>query len=216
METTGLLSNITIFLPVIRHAYVPFWPCTRLLSKAGCAAISEVIWVVTTEYIFYCKRAILFLSSSKILTPHPPLRPRRWTWTGDFKCREVKTGFCRNISMQTGSSGTLIGWKSGQTTFVPLWDQCCQIPPSLHGRFCQKPRPVWTLSLPAKSFFTADFTADFMATLRLHFYLFHEKNHISNPLTHTHMHQYNKPPSRDMFQTSLLYSEQCQKYITTQ
>ncbi len=29
----------------------------------------------TTEYIFYCKRAILFLSSSKILTPHPPLRP---------------------------------------------------------------------------------------------------------------------------------------------
>ncbi len=27
----------------------------------------------STEYIFYCKRAILFLSSSKILTPHPPL-----------------------------------------------------------------------------------------------------------------------------------------------
>ncbi len=53
--------------------------------------------------------------------------------------------------------------------------QCCQIPPSLHGRFCQKPRPVWTLSLPAKSFFTAGFTAGFMATLRLHFYLFHEK-----------------------------------------
>ncbi len=24
--------------------------------------------------------------------------------------------------MQTGSSWTLIGWKSGQTTFVPLWD----------------------------------------------------------------------------------------------
>ncbi len=47
---------------------------------------------------------------------------RRWTWTGDFKCREVKTGFYRNRSMQTGSSGTLIGWKSSQTTFVPLWD----------------------------------------------------------------------------------------------
>ncbi len=29
----------------------------------------------STEYIFYCKRAILFLSSSKILTPHPTLRP---------------------------------------------------------------------------------------------------------------------------------------------
>ncbi len=37
------------------------------------------------------------------------------TWTGDFKGREVKTGFCRNRSMQTGSSGTHIGWKSGQT-----------------------------------------------------------------------------------------------------
>jgi hypothetical protein len=43
------------------------------------------------------------------------------TWTGDFKCREVKTGFCRNRSMQTASSETLIGWKSGQTTYVPLW-----------------------------------------------------------------------------------------------
>jgi hypothetical protein len=32
-----------------------------------------------------------------------------------------KTGFCRNRSMQTGSSGTLIGSKSGQTTFAPLW-----------------------------------------------------------------------------------------------
>jgi hypothetical protein len=48
---------------------------------------------------------------------------RRWTWTGYFKCREVKTRFYRNRSMQTGSSGTLIGWKSGQTTFVPLWDR---------------------------------------------------------------------------------------------
>jgi hypothetical protein len=31
--------------------------------------------VSDTEYIFYYKRAILFLSSSNILTPHPPLRP---------------------------------------------------------------------------------------------------------------------------------------------
>jgi hypothetical protein len=30
---------------------------------------------ISSEYIFYCKRAILFLSSSEILTPHPPLRP---------------------------------------------------------------------------------------------------------------------------------------------
>jgi hypothetical protein len=45
------------------------------------------------------------------------------TWTGDFKRREVKTGFCRSRSMQTRSSGTLTGWKSSQTTFVPLWDR---------------------------------------------------------------------------------------------
>ncbi len=29
---------------------------------------------------------------------------------GDFKYREVKTGFCRIRSMQTSSSGTLVGW----------------------------------------------------------------------------------------------------------
>jgi hypothetical protein len=54
------------------------------------------------------------------------LEPVAWgctTWTGDFKCREVKTGFCQNRSMQTGSSGTLIGCKYGQTTFVLLWDR---------------------------------------------------------------------------------------------
>ncbi len=45
------------------------------------------------------------------------------TWTRDFKCREVKTGFCRKKSIQTGSSETLIGWKSGQTTYFPLWDK---------------------------------------------------------------------------------------------
>ncbi len=45
------------------------------------------------------------------------------TDSGDFKCMVVKTGFCRNRSIQTGSSGTLNGWKSGQTTFVPLRDR---------------------------------------------------------------------------------------------
>ncbi len=44
---------------------------------------------------------------------------RRRTWTGDFKCREVKTGFYRNRSMQTGSSGTLIGWKSESVATLP-------------------------------------------------------------------------------------------------
>ncbi len=51
----------------------------------------------------------------------PTVLLRRWTWTGDFKCREVKTGFCRNRSMQTGSSGTLIGWKSGGKPLLFLY-----------------------------------------------------------------------------------------------
>jgi hypothetical protein len=42
---------------------------------------------------------------------------------GGIKGREVKTGFCRKTRMQTGSSETLIGWKSGNTTYVPLWDR---------------------------------------------------------------------------------------------
>ncbi len=39
-----------------------------------------------------------------------PCQVRRWDMNGwlDFKCREVKTGFCRKRSMQTSSSGTLI------------------------------------------------------------------------------------------------------------
>jgi hypothetical protein len=28
--------------------------------------------------------------------------------------------------MQTGSSETLIGWKSRKTTYVPVWDRICR------------------------------------------------------------------------------------------
>ncbi len=45
------------------------------------------------------------------------------TWTEDFKCREVKTEFSESDECKPGSSGTLIGWISGQTTFDPLWDR---------------------------------------------------------------------------------------------
>jgi hypothetical protein len=41
---------------------------------------------------------------------------------GDPNCREVKIGICRKRLMQTGSSETLIGWKSGNSTDVPPWD----------------------------------------------------------------------------------------------
>jgi hypothetical protein len=41
----------------------------------------------------------------------------------DFQMQEKKTGFCRKRLRQTGSSWTLIDWKSVQTTYVPLWDR---------------------------------------------------------------------------------------------
>ena len=40
-----------------------------------------------------------------------------------FQMQRGKNWICRNRSMQSSSSGTLIRWKSGQTTFVPLWDR---------------------------------------------------------------------------------------------
>ena len=44
-------------------------------------------------------------------------------WTGDIKCREVKTWFCWKREMQTGSFETPIGWKSRRkNTYVLLWD----------------------------------------------------------------------------------------------
>ncbi len=55
--------------------------------------------------------------------PVPTLTRGGTTWTGYLKCKEVKTGFCLKRQMQTGPSEVLIGWKSGKTTYVPLWDR---------------------------------------------------------------------------------------------
>ncbi len=46
-------------------------------------------------------------------------------WTGDLKCREVKTGFCRKRSMQTSSSETLIVWKY-EKPLVSLYGTECR------------------------------------------------------------------------------------------
>ncbi len=48
--------------------------------------------------------------------------------------------------MQTGSSGTLIGWISGQTTFVPLWDRMEGAWLQTLG-FCTQLKSPWTSSL---------------------------------------------------------------------
>ncbi len=47
----------------------------RIWTSAKKNNLSERFSGKKAEYIFYCKRAILFLSSSKILTPHPTLCP---------------------------------------------------------------------------------------------------------------------------------------------
>ncbi len=89
------------------------------LGSVGCSSVSFVI--SKANFCSYVITFPLFLFVYYFL--RDCRHRRRWTWTGDFKCREVKTGFCRKRWTQTGSSGTLIGWKSGQTTFIPLWDR---------------------------------------------------------------------------------------------
>jgi hypothetical protein len=75
--------------------------------------------VQATEYIFYCKMAILFLSSSKILTPHPPLHP-------------VRMSSPRN----KGRGYTLAGWTGGwginiledeRNTGLPSYSKICTL-----------------------------------------------------------------------------------------
>ncbi len=88
---------------------------------------------------------------SPILLSQSPLPRGCTTWTGYFKRREVKTGFYRNRSMQTGSSGTLIGWKSGQTTFVLLWDR-------MEGAWLRTLTPIYW---PIISFSVAVFCSSF-------------------------------------------------------
>jgi hypothetical protein len=48
--------------------------CERVLKSQLFNTLLNLSMHNITECIFYCKRAILFLSSSKILTPHPPNR----------------------------------------------------------------------------------------------------------------------------------------------
>ncbi len=113
--------------------------CTLLQEFGQSASVDGLLFFIDSPPpLSDDTQRFLRSSSGSALIKHPPLKvgsllslrvpqcsgslQRRWIWTGDFKCREVKTGFYRNRSMQTGSSGTLIGWKSGQTTFVPLWN----------------------------------------------------------------------------------------------
>ena len=57
-----------------RHVHCTIHPSLSS-SLHPLSFFSHLSLLFPTEYIFYCKRAILFISSSNILTPHPPLRP---------------------------------------------------------------------------------------------------------------------------------------------
>ncbi len=129
-----LLARLSSFSQTTRCLMV----CKRAAYPRGCTTRTGYFKCREVKTGFYRNKSMQTGSSGTLIgwksgqTTFVPLwdrmegawlrTQRRRSWTGDFKCREVKTGFCRNISMQTGSSGTLIGWKSGQTTFVPLWD----------------------------------------------------------------------------------------------
>jgi hypothetical protein len=73
-----------------------------------------------TEYIFYCKRAILFLSSSKILTPHPPLRP------ASLSSPATKAGV--HSPGGEGDGGSIF-WKTREIG-LPSYNKICTLCPS--------------------------------------------------------------------------------------
>ncbi len=102
---TSLHLKSPVHVHRLRALLIIFFPCK------GRRLVTVVIHILTTP--IDSKVGLNWSSAVRGCTSR----------TGYFKCREVKTGFYRNKSMQTGSSGTPIGWKSGQTTFVPLWDR---------------------------------------------------------------------------------------------
>ncbi len=64
-------------------------------------------------YQTYHTRPDLGVTNAQLL----PIQ-RRYDMNGRFQMQGGK-----NWILQTGFSGTLIGWKAGQSTFVPLWDR---------------------------------------------------------------------------------------------
>jgi hypothetical protein len=71
----GLLNRLEIRALVVRGHQCHHQADTLASDPGATRSPRMAVCLHTTEYIFYCKRAILFLLSSKILTPHPPLRP---------------------------------------------------------------------------------------------------------------------------------------------
>ncbi len=71
-----MLTLAGLLLRTLIHLRVPQYSCLDAIGQNKAISHSIAITRDThTEYIFYCKRAILFLSSSKILTPPSPSLP---------------------------------------------------------------------------------------------------------------------------------------------
>ncbi len=110
IKKTSFLSaaKILLMLPAINYKHQNW--CTEV--RLGNVSVHNRPWNSWSKILGGLNR--LLLTENRGGTP----------WTGDFKCREVKTGFCRKRWTQTGSSGTLIGWKSGQTTLSLCGAKC--------------------------------------------------------------------------------------------
>jgi hypothetical protein len=88
-----LENEITNSRDHLCNSYLEIWiSWNTVISKFRleiCCSLFPMLTDEFTEYLFYCKRAILFLSSSKILTPPSPSPPgesvlppqQRWGYT---------------------------------------------------------------------------------------------------------------------------------------
>jgi hypothetical protein len=77
----------------------------------------EVLVIRSLQYYYKGQLDSIRVVHNAILFSVHRFPPRRYDVTGKSQMQGGKTGFCRQRKMQTGSSDTLIGWKSG-----PLWD----------------------------------------------------------------------------------------------
>ncbi len=118
-----ILPTVIVHCKEITQNQVTHVHCTEL-------SLNSLPWhliLYTTEYIFYCMRAILFLSSSKILTPHPPLRPASLS-----SPRNKGGGYTPHSAGGEGDGGSIF-WKTreiGLPSYSKICTLCCR--PSEH------------------------------------------------------------------------------------
>ncbi len=115
----------SIFLPENNSA---LGECVSVCTNPAIARRKDRIveYTKTTECIFYCKMAILFLSSSKILTPPPPLRP------ASVYPPPLLRGEDRLAGRRGGGEGSIF-WKTREIG-LPSYSKICTLWPKLSLR----------------------------------------------------------------------------------